>query len=205
MDLKQAHAELSGIAQELAHLPGAHDLSGQVLASSFHLAEQSEGEETDPGSEAIAYLDAEMERLPKKAAWWLPPRNFLINQALLGYNFWRFTVLPLFPKKTAYREDLAGFVIHPTWRPASDQFVRDLDPQLAQKLVGHARQAATIQETVRLELAWIEREFSIRIPEDLQGKVIKDALPTAKRRWGVDRLRIKNRLIPLDGSAPQDL
>jgi len=205
MDLKQAHLELGSIAQGLANLPEALDLSEQVVVASYHLAEQSPEEEADPESEAITYLDSQMERLPKKRAWWMPPRNFLINQALMGYNFWQFTILPLFPQRMAYREDLAGIVIHPSWRPASDHLVRDLDPEIAQKLVTHARTASTVQETARQELDWIERTFSIRIPNDIQGKIVKDALPSAKRRWGVDHLRIKNRLIPLDGSAPRDL
>ena len=125
----------------------------------------------------------------------------------MGYNFWRFSILPYFPKRKAYREDLAGIVIHPIWHPdtKAPDHLRTLDVEQAKKLIAYARQAPTVQETVRLELAWMETTFSIRIPEAIQGKILKDTLATAKRRWGVDRLRVKDRLLPLDGSAPRDL
>lgn len=207
MDSKQAHAEMVEIARELSHLPGALDLSSRMLEASIHLAELPGDDEpdTDPEKEAVAYLDAEMETLPKSSAWWLPPRNFAINQALGGYNMWQFTILPFFPKKTAYRSDLQGIVIHPVWRPVKDLDFGTLDMGIAKKLVAYARQASTVQETARKELEWIEREFSIRIPEAIVGKIVKDVLPTAKRRWKVDRMRVKDELFPLDGSPPRNL
>lgn len=210
MDLKQAHAELRDIARELSNvpLPEALDLSGRVLSASLHLANlgpEDGEEEADPEKAATAYLDTEAEPFPKKRGWWLPPRNFGLNQALMGYNFWRFTILPLFPKKRAYNEQLQGIVIHPIWTPAADQLIRDFDLETAKKVVGLMRKSPTVQDDVRHELAWMEREFSIRIPEAIQAKILKDALTMAKRRWGVDRLRVKDQLIPLDGSAPRDL
>lgn len=208
MDLKQAHAELQQLAQEIARVPtdDALGLSGRLLTSSMHLAEQVPEEEGDGEDAAVTYLDTSAEKLGKRA-WWVPPRNFAINQALMGYNFWQFTILPYFPKQKAYREDLAGIVIHPIWRPveSAPDLLRTLDMDRAKKLVAYARQAMTIQETVRKELAWMETTFSIRIPEAVQSKLLKDSLATAKRRWGVDRLRVKDRLVPLDGSAPRDL
>lgn len=163
----------------------------------------------DPNSEeaAIDYLDSSTERLPKRqAAWWLPPHNLALNQTLLGgYNLWRFTILPLFPKNKAYNERLQGIVIHPSWWSVDRRTLTGMDLDLAKKLVGAMNQAPTVQEDVRREMAWIEREFSIVIPEAVQAKIIKDALPTAKRRWSVDRLRLKDRLVPLDGGPVKDL
>jgi hypothetical protein len=204
MDFKQAQAELGALAGELAQLPlpGALDLSRRVLATKFHMAE---GDEKSDEKAAQTYLDTSCERMPRKAAWWVPPHNLLLNQTLMGrFNAWRFTILPFFAKATAYKEALGGIVIHPIWVPADDRLF-DLDEEMAKRMVGAMRKAATIQEDARQELAWMEHQFSIRIPDAIKAKVLKDTLAAAKRRWGVDRLRVKDRLIPLDGSAPRDL
>lgn len=208
MELKQAQAEVLELAEKMAQVevPDALDLSARLLASSVHLAEQPSSEEQDPEAVAVAYFDSELEQFPKGRAWWLPPRDCVINQAAMGYNLWRFTILPFYPKKRAYSEAQAGIVIHPIWVPVkNDHLIRTVDLDTAKQMVAVVRKAPTIQDTVRQELAWIEREFSIRIPEGIQSQILKDALPTARRRWSVDRLRVKDRLIPLDGSAPRDL
>lgn len=210
MELKQAKAELTDLARQLSHapIPEALALSGQVLVASMRLAEEGD-EEEDPEraaeNAAMALLDANLERFPKKPAWWAPPHNLLINQALMGYNLWRFTILPMFPKKRAYSETLKGIVIHPIWTPVSDKLYGVLDSDLAQKMIAVAKQSSTVQESVRQELAWMEREFSIDIPESIKAQLVKEAVVTAKRRWGVDRLRVKDRLVPLDGSKGRDL
>lgn len=208
MDRKQAQEELTDIAHGMSGLPGALGLSSQVLASALHLAElgdPSDPEDESPEQAAVAILDAELEALPKKRAWWSPPRNFLINQGLSAYNFYRFTILPMYAARMAYNEALGGIVIHPIWTPLNNDYIRSLDVAAATKLVAIARKSATIQEDVRQELAWIERTFKIDIPDKIKATLTKDALTTAKRRWGVDRLKTKNRLIPLDGSPARDL
>lgn len=208
MQLKQAVVELQDLATHLARLPvdGSLDLASRVLASTFRLAEMSPPETDDDLDVAQAVFLENLETLPKTGrAWWLPPHNMVINQTLLGgYNLWRYTVLPFFPKRNAYSEKLGGFIIHPSWVSINDKHY-DGTKDFAEKVVAMMQKASTVQEATRAELDWIEREFSIRIPENIQGAVVKDALPTAKRRWSVDRLRIKDRLIPLDGSPPRDI
>lgn len=207
MHLKQTVSGLRDLAASLANLAvdGSLDLSGRALAASLRLAEMAPEVKEDEDPAEAMFLE-NLETLPKSGrAWWLPPHNLIVNQTLLGgYNLWRFTILPFFPKKKAYSETLAGIVIHPAWLSMNDS-TYDGTRDFAERIVSAAKKAPTVQEAARAELAWIEREFSIRIPESVQGAIIKDALPTAKRRWGVDRLRIKDRLIPLDGSPPRDL
>ena len=210
MDLKQAHAELSDLAQQLAQvpIPEALELSHQILVTAKVLAEQAPVRVAQEESEDAAveiFLDTELERFPKDAAWWLPPHNIALNQTLLGgYNLWRFSILPHFPKRSAYREDLQGIVIHPIWQPL-DNRTMDVTADVAKRILAAMHSGPTVQEDVRKELAWMETQFSLRIPEAIQAKLIKDALPTARRRWGINRLRVKNRLVPLDGSKPYDL
>lgn len=201
MESNQVHAELEALAILVDHPEvGAHlRMAAEVLAEQSKVALESQ--------EVEDYLLGELEAMPKSAgAWWMPPRNVVLNQTLLGgFNLWRFTVLPLFPERRAYSEKLGGIVIHPIWRPLGSQTI-ELTLETAKKLVGGMRKSPTIQDDVRKEIDWIEKKFSIRVPETIVAKLVKDAIPTAKRRWNVDRLRVKDRLIPLDPMmAPRDL
>lgn len=158
-------------------------------------------------------LKKELQPLGKNA-YWKPPHNLAVNFALMGANLWVFTILPLFWQKKAYREDLKGIVIHPIWTSVKEGRTlgnvdlggfREMNAQQVQALLGIFPKMPNIEQTVSKELAAIETHFGIQIPGDIQRTLIQESLKTAKRRWGVDRLRVKNRLIPLDGSKPRDL
>lgn len=149
-----------------------------------------------------------------KNAWWKPPHNLALNFALMGANFWSFTILPFAWKRKAYRADLGGIVIQPIWSSVDDgrgvgvmdmSGFYNLTPEIAEKIVSVITRAPTIHETVTKELKAIEQVFGIDIPNGVRSKLILEATKVAKRRWGVNRMRVKNRLIPLDGSKPRDL
>lgn len=208
MDPRQATNELQALSQAIA--PFSAELSSRLLTASLSLREAPARTAADDEDSAYqqgrAIMDQEMESFAKGRGWWMPPQNLGVNETLLGgINLWRFSLLPMFPKKKGYSEKLNGIVIHPIWQPLSKETYGELDPDFAKKLVALARKSPTIQEDVRQELAWLEREFKIRIPEAIKASLIKDAIKTAKRRWGTDRLRVKDRLVPLDGSKPRDL
>ena len=89
-------------------------------------------------------------------------------------------------------------------KDALDAYIqRDL--KLAEKLVSIMQRSHTVQETVRRELDWIEREFQVEVPSNIRSQMEKEALIMARRRWGVNRLRLKNRLIPWGGRKPRDI
>ena len=205
MKLHQARDGIQCVARDLAGWD--RTLAGQLIAIADDLAAMpKQADELDNEDSASAALfDEHLERFPKSHAWWSPPQNMAINRALMAWNFWRFTILPMFPAKRAYREDLNGIVIRPTWHPASDKDVRLMTLDLAEKLLGHVRSSSTIQATVDKELAWVETKFGVKIPSAIKSKLGKDALAAAKRRWSANRLRLKDRFIPLDGGKSRDL
>lgn len=160
------------------------------------------------------YIQQHLTKTQKGNGLWKPPHNLLLNRALMGYNLWVFTILPFGGAKRAYREDLNGLVIQPIWTSLSQgrtlgsldmSGFSHLDIDTAEKLVQVINDADTISQTVAQELRAIETANGIKIPSTIEAVLMKDALPTAARRWGVDRLRVKKRLIPLDGSKPRDL
>jgi hypothetical protein len=204
MEPSQVHAELQALSILVDHPEIGANLrvAADVIASQPQVALISDEDQV-----VDDYLAANLESMPKaRSAWWLPPRNVVLNHALLGgFNLWRFTILPHFPERRAYSEKLGGIVIHPIWRPIGDKTGK-LDLASAERMVAGMRSSPTVQDDVRKEIDWIEKKFSIRVPETIVAKLVKDALPTAKRRWNVDRLRVKDRLIPLDPMmAPRDL
>jgi hypothetical protein len=160
---------------------------------------------------AREYLDQNAKK-GKKHEWWVPPHNFMINQALMEWNFWAFSILPMFPAKKAYRPANPktgrpeGIVIHPLWNDLRDMpSVKMLTVKLAERLVSAAKTYPTVQESVKEELRWIEEKFKVTIPEPIKAKLIAEAPKVATRRMAVDRLRVKDTLIPFDGSKPIDL
>ena len=205
MKLHQARDDIQCVARDLAGWD--QTLAGQLITVANHLTGlPKQADELDNEDSASAALfDEHLERFPKGSAWWSPPQNMAINRAMVAWNFWQFTLLPMFPAKRAYSEGLGGIVIRPAWCPASDQNVSLMTLELAKKLVGHVRSASTIQATVDKELAWIEKTFSIKIPGAIKARLAKDGLIAAKRRWGANQLRLKDRFIPLDGGKPRDL
>ena len=204
MDPRKVHDEILGISKDLAKF--SMDLSGRAFQASQNLREHPvvRASDEDARKEGRDILDQELEAFRKGHGWWLPPHNLGVNEALMGVNLWRFTILPLFPKKKAYSEEHNGIVIHPIWTSLGND-TYDLTPELAKKMIAAARKQPTIQEDVRKELKWMETYFKIRIPESIKSSLLKEALKTASRRWSIDRLRVKDRLIPLDGSKPRDL
>ena len=106
-------------------------------------------------------------------------------------------MLPYFPAKRAYREDLNGIVIRPMWRLAAT-----LKDELEVRAI---EGGPTIAATVDKELSWMEHQFGIEIPADIRASLVADSLDQARRRWGVPSTRTQDRLIPLDGALPRDL
>jgi hypothetical protein len=131
---------------------------------------------------------------------WDPPHNRTIQASVLGRSYWVFTILPYFPVKRAYREDLNSIVIRPTWRLASV-----VEGEVTKEAFEQIRQGPTIATTVDKELSWMEHRFGIEIPADIRASLVADSLTQARRRWGVPPTRIRDRLIPLDGALPRDL
>lgn len=158
--------------------------------------------------QAISTLEKELEAL-KGHGWWKAPHNYVVNSALMGFNGWIFTILPFRAKLTAYRPAgrlPEGIVIDPSWRP-DPRTDRPLDhtPKAAELLIRIVNQSESVPDTVRGELAAIEATFKIQIPSGIQSNLVSESLKVAKRRWGVDRLRQKRILVPLDGSKPIQL
>lgn len=193
------HPDRGGDSEKMVDINVARDT---LLKSD--LSEEGPEDSADAAEKAgLKFMGENFETL--KHAWWVPPHNLLLNQTMLGKcNLWVFTILPFFPQKKAYNKTHNGIVIHPTWKPTADEPMW-LSEGIAKRIYVASKNSPTIQETVRKELSWIETQFQIRIPEEVEGKLVKTSLATAARRWGVDRLRIKDQLIPLDGSKPRNL
>lgn len=154
--------------------------------------------------------------------YWQPPHNLAANFALMGVNLWVFTILPTFWQRQSYQElaspdggaTIPGIAIRPLWTSVGEggpigvknmSGFADLNDKVVSKLLEIIKQAETLEATVAKELTQIEHHFKIQIPAAIKQGVVRSALPTAKRRWKVDRLRVKTRFIPLDGSKPWDL
>jgi hypothetical protein len=116
-------------------------------------------------------------------------RNLVTN----GPNLWTFTILPYFPVKRAYREDINCLVIRPAWRP------------LEASLGKIASSYPTVATTVDRELSWMAQQFNIEIPQNIRTILVAHSQEQAEKRWGMDPLMIKERLIPLDGALPRDV
>lgn len=163
-------------------------------------------------------LNKELTKL-KKNGWWAPGKNYVVNWAIMGINTWRFSILPYNASKTAYRPEKnpypdrpqyfkpEGIVIRPTWIPTRSPDptkgqTLDANPKVADILARYAKKQRDVKDTVAAELKWIEQQFDIKIPSGVERKIVNDAEKVAKRRWGVDVLRVKKTLVPFDGSKP---
>jgi hypothetical protein len=158
-------------------------------------------------AQATEVLNQNLEVLQNGKAWWSPPHNYVVNGAMMNLNGWVYTILPFRAAVTAYRGAKngkpEGIVIDPNW--ASDGKDGEWAGGMAEAFAKYAKAQPSIQDTVRGELASIERHFKIEIPSALKAAIIGDSLKVAKRRWGVDRLRRKRILMPFDGSKPIQL
>ncbi len=142
-----------------------------------------------------------------KNGYWKPPHNVAVNFALFGTNLWYFTILPLFWTKKSYREDLGGIVIHPIWisYKGGELGYNSLTEKNIQQLMGIIQKAPSIHDAVKGELHQIEQHFHIEVPQTLKAKIISESDKVAKRRWGVDRMKVRDTLVPLDGGKPRNL
>lgn len=149
--------------------------------------------------DGLDVIEQELEVLPPANAWWLPPRNLVLNQlAEDQYNLWRFTILPPHAQYRGYQEETNGILTRPAWVPL-EKTVGAIDEELADKLLVVFQKSETVQETVRKELDWLEATFQIRIPQAIEADLLRRILDIARRCWGVDPVRI---FVPLDGSQP---
>ncbi len=168
--------------------------------------ENTPDEQPDDFGTATEFLNKNLEALPKHG-WWQPPHNYVVNGSLMALNGWVFTILPFHAKLTAYRpakdNSPEGIVIDPNW--GSDDKDAPWSGKAAEIFTRYLKTRPSIPDTVRQELAAIERVFKIEIPSALQSTIIGDSIKVAKRRWGVDRLRRKKILMPFDGGRPIQL
>lgn len=160
----------------------------------------------------VQFLDANMIRMGKRdSAWWLPAHNFGINMTMLGkLNLWVFTILPFHAQTAAYLPEgeghPAGIVTHAIWRPHGR--LKDDYPATAKNaevMLRWAKQHAMVGDSVQREMKWIEDTFHIDIPTAIKTRWAQEAPKLAARRWSIDRLRVKDRFIPLDGGPAQDM
>ena len=185
MTPRRAHDEIQQLAVDVAAFP----LPGLIEAAA----------KTIQAAEALAVSPGRDNKTAAEDSKWEPPHNLALRLSSTGWGFWTFTVLPYFPVKRAYREDLNGIVIRPMWRLAST--LKDELKVASQQLTT----VPAIATTVDKELSWMEHRFGIEIPADIRASLVADSLDQARRRWGVPSTRIRERLIPLDGAMPRDL
>lgn len=163
-------------------------------------------EQPDDYGQASEYLNKNLQAL-QHHGWWDPGHNYVVNGALMALNGWVFTIMPFRAAKTAYRPKSdrfpEGIVIDPNWAP--DDKDGPWTAKTADIFVRYAKTRPSIEESVRQELADIERHFKVEIPSGVKSKLIGESQKVAKRRWGVDRLRRKKILVPFDGSKPIQL
>lgn len=155
-------------------------------------------------------FEKELTKFPKKNGWWDPPKNMAINSALMGLNLWKFTLLPFRAHLRAYHaatERLPeGIVIHPNWDSVNNDLYADDDLSVAEVLIRVVKSTGqTLQEMVTAEIKWIETKFHVQVPEFIPTKLRTEIQKIATRRWGADRLRLRDTLIPFDGSKSVEL
>ena len=137
--MRQVYDEVQKLAVELASF-GDHETGAEMLRLSEVLAGA-------PGTNKTASTFEGLEPL-ERGGWWLPPHNLIVKAAALGSTLWTFTLLPYFPLKRAYREDLNGIVVRPAWRllATTSRVASEAFPKYP-----------TISTTVDKELSWLEK------------------------------------------------
>ena len=199
------------LQNNLAHEQGNDDQkrpNSPKVAGDWEDAE--EGAPVRPSAECFAYLNQNAVKFPKKHGWWLPAHNMGINSSLSGLNLWVFTILPMFAAKKGFLpandNHGAGIVIHPSWTsPVNLRETFEEDLENAKFLVDLASQHPTVGETVKAELKWLETHFRIDIPSNIAAKLIQEAPKIAARRWGTERMRLKDVFVPFDGGKPIEM
>jgi hypothetical protein len=95
-------------------------------------------------------------------------------------------------------------VIHPCWQPFKNgDFPYNM--KALEAVLKEAQAADTIQNRVKKDIAFVESHFNVKVPSNVEAALLKDALKVADRRWGVNRLRTKDVLVPFDGSKSIEL
>lgn len=195
---------------------GSLEASERLHHASNHIRSLTADALDDDLAAGEMLLNKELKVIGKRGrGWWDPPHNYLINMTLMGtLNDWRFRILPMWADRTAYRpasgDKPEGIVIDPSWSPLSSDPIGNggaIDPTTknVEELIKFARGQESITATVAAELKWIESKFGVNIPNDIQSKLVSDALKVANRRWGVNRLKTKKILVPFDGSKSIEL
>jgi hypothetical protein len=186
--MRQVYDETQKLAVELASF-GDHEAGAGMLRLAEVLAFAAKADKQASTLEGLEPLGS--------GGSWAPPHNLVAKFSARGFGLWTFSILPYFPVKRAYREDLNSIVIRPAWRPMP-----------LEVNTRHASEAfpkyPTISTTVDKELSWLEKQFSIEVPADIRAVLVAASLDQARQRWGADPTRIKDRLIPLDGALPRD-
>jgi len=215
--MKKTAEEIRSLA--VAFMKAGHLVQAERLFLANEAMRLVKAEEEESSYQAMeAYLNANLSRFAKdkQGAWWDPPRNYVINSAIMGLNTWRFGILPMFAEKMAYRpanperEQLEGLVIDPSWKPTGSSDPTggntvDHSLKVAEILTKYTKGQPSVQDTVKNELRWVESKFGVKIPSSVEASLVKDAAKVATRRWGVNRLRTKKILVPFDGSKAQEL
>jgi len=168
-------------------------------------------DENESGSSydaTLQILNQSLKDLPKGRSgqsWGLlPQHNMVINGALMGINFWKFTILPRHAHKRCYQPAKGnrpeGIVLEMTWNPTSDVNYPYI-PKVAELAVTKVTQEESILETVKREFRDIEIFFGIDIPSSIKSKILAEVPKVAARRWGA-KGNSSLVLVPFDGSKP---
>lgn len=215
--MKNETTEMFSLAHSLWKA-GAKEHGETLFKAAFAMSSQSRTAEDDSeAGQAEKTLNAELKRFPKKSAWWDEPKNYAINMTLMGtLNDWRFSILPMRAAAIGYRPANPernmpeGIVIDPGWTTQSGDPVGggsaiDPTPANVAELIKFAKSQPTVQQTVAHELRWLETKFGIKVPSEIEAKLVREAPKVASRRWGINRLRVKKILLPFDGSKAIEL
>lgn len=198
----KAHPDRGGNEEAFKYLNNAKDVLMSEPADTS-LEDVDEDRTARAGMEA---LHAAMKPMGKKPHWWVPSHNFVLNQALFGWNGWYFTVLPMWADKKGYRPAKngrpEGIVLHPAWHFAKGAEWGEMSPDLVERIVGIAKKQKEIKASVKEEIKWLETKFSIKVPDAVEAKIVANSEKVAIRRIDVNRLRVKDELWPFDGSKP---
>jgi len=165
----------------------------------------------EEGNSAEARLVSSLEFLGKNG-YWMPPHNIVVNFALMGVNLWTFTTFKSFWKSMGYRTDLNALVLRLNWAPVGDSVLgqknmsgfASMNDAQVDHLLKTMKTIPSVEESVNKEFKLMEQHFGIEIPNAIQSAFAKKCLAIAKRRWGVNRMRMKDLVLPLDGSKPYE-
>lgn len=201
MDPKTASKEIHKLAEQVADLdiPGTLRCAARIVDAADHIRSLAGDAPGDASS-----FEAKLQPLGK-SAWWVPDRNLVAHRGKEAWSFWSFTLLPVYANKRGFREDLGSIVLRPVWRLATDLDVPEMTTKIATRTIERMRLYPTLQDTAQREMAWIDQTFGVKVPDKIATALVCAVGKQARLRWGVNRLLLKDRLIPLDGGKARDL